>query len=361
MVMDSSASDSAQKASSGNSKVGPLKGLCLSSGLLVLLLLLLEAGSYIFGRVDTGVDPLITGVEDYYGERDGSRQADPLLFWSFRPNEANFNNLGLRGPDVGAKQPGEYRVLSLGESSTMAARLEYEECYSDRLEKKLAQATDRPVRVINAGIAGYTLFQGKTYLEHRGLDLEPDAVVLYFGKNDFLPISYLKKRTHGDPSRGQTDRELFEELQANKRSWGARLAEWSNLYRMLIRWRDAGKREEIKGEVLLDDSEVRVPAKDRRMLLSSIHEMCSERGIPLVVMIPWYFEFNEHPKLLKAFAKQSGVPSVDLPAKIPPLLTKKKSEYFLDAVHPNAEGHRLIADCLAEVMLPLLAEADRSD
>lgn len=354
--MESKAVDSEQMAQGANKKVSPLKGLFLSTGLLVLLVVLLEAGSYLFGRVDTGVDPLITGVEDYYGERDGSRQADSLLFWSFRPNESNFNNLGLRGPNVEAKQPGEYRVLSLGESTTMAARLKYEECYSDRLEKYLAAATERPVRVINAGIAGYTLFQGKTYLEHRGLGLEPDAVLLYFGKNDFLPISYLKKRTHGDPDRGQTDRELFEELQANRKSLASRLAEWSNLYRMLIKWRDSGKREEIKGEVLLDDSEVRVPAKDRRMLLNSIHELCTERGIQLVLMIPWYFEFDQHPKLLRAFAKQSGVPYVDLPLKMPALLTEKKSEYFLDAVHPNAEGHRLIAECLAEVMLPLLEE-----
>ena len=61
------------------------------------------------------------------------------------------------------------------------------------LEQLLNQdERDRDVRVLNGGVPGYTLFQGVQYLLHRSEQFEPDMVLLYFGFNDYLGVSYTR-------------------------------------------------------------------------------------------------------------------------------------------------------------------------
>jgi lysophospholipase L1-like esterase len=283
---------------------------------------------------------------------------DPLLFWVARPNiveggkpngEPVTNSLGLRGPDIPAKAPDEFRILSLGESTTFGLYVSHRNTYSSLLEDQLESVAGRTVRVINAGMPGYTLFQGVTYLEHRGLALEPDAVLTYFGYNDFLPAAKRAPAENGETRsddskqtlRALTDREIFDRRQTSAYRIHYLLEKYSNLFRFISLHRLSERAVEVDRNVL------RVPGRDRRQLLTKLRSISLSHGLRLVVVIPWYGNFRRHVELLREFCAENAVPVVDLP-KILRMPAAERKEYFIDRVHPNMEGHRLIARAIAK-------------
>ena len=318
-------------------------GIALFCGLVTLLVL--ECGSYLFGTFDGPQSPLTTGYIQFVG------QHDPLLFWSLRPNSVGpkgivrINSLGLRGPEIGPKSRDDYRILCLGESTTFAARMPYEQCYASVLEHLLnSDGTGKKVRVINGGVPAYTSFQGYQYLEHRGENLEVDAVAIYYGYNDFLPVTSLAERAGGDvrKSRGLTDRELFRLRQTRFERLKQFLTKHSNSYRALV----YGWAQEPADDTLIRThmSQSRVPETDREMILHRFTDLCKQRDIEFVIVIPWYSQFTAHIPLLRDFAKANDVPAVDLPLVLPQRLEHPLNHYFSDQVHPTSDGHRLIAE-----------------
>ncbi len=332
-----------------------LKKLALAAASVVLAVGAAEVGARSLGNFEGHVDPLDAGDMGYYAE---VRQYDPLLFWSLTPGGVDSNGVlklnshGLRGPEISEEKKNEYRILSLGESSTFAGRAAYEDCYSARLQKLLGRINGRRVRVINAGVPGYTLFQGYQYLVHRGLEFKPDAVLLYFGYNDFLPVSYLANRTTS-LGRGLNDRELFALREESGQQLHDSLMENSHLYRGLrqLLLPAVPTVGDADAEIEIDDEHARVPEEDRRWLLESTLNLCRERGIQLIVCVPWYVRFEDHAPLLKEFATENNLPLVDLPNLLRKTPFKPREEYFLDRVHPTADGHALIAEAIRDELL----------
>lgn len=100
--------------------------------------------------------------------------------------EVRTNALGFRGPEVGPKQPGEYRIVVLGDSMTFGPGVADERIYTTLLERRLPGS-----RVINLAVEGYNVLQYKAVLEEVGLALEPDLVlVALFPVNDFEMDTY---------------------------------------------------------------------------------------------------------------------------------------------------------------------------
>jgi lysophospholipase L1-like esterase len=264
---------------------------------------------------------------------------DYLLFFRMPPNSPITNSLGLRGPEVGKKPEDEFRILSLGESSTFGWRLQEHQTYSFVLERRLGRTDGRRVRVVNAGVPAYTSFQGLIYLRYRGMDLAPDAVLVYFGANDFTPITF--RTTRSAPKRdnvGMTDRELFERRRNPLVRIASLLLAYSNLFRVAALNSDAPTVAQPRS---------RVPPADRRWVLRELREVCRAHGVRLVVVIPWYREFKLHIPLLREFAATTDVPVVDLPEKLSEL-PGPREDYFMDDFHPNARGQRAIAEAIRE-------------
>ena len=100
--------------------------------------------------------------------------------------EVRTNALGFRGPEVGPKQPGEYRVVVLGDSMTFGPGVTDERIYTTLLERQLPGA-----RIINLAVEGYNVLQYKAVLDEVGLALQPDLVVVaLFPVNDFEMDTY---------------------------------------------------------------------------------------------------------------------------------------------------------------------------
>ncbi len=123
---------------------------------------------------------------------------DPELFWRLVPNQklpedswplrgVISNGQGLREDHEipPQKQPGELRLLFLGDSCTFGYGLLHHEGFVYRVEAKLrSEFPGARLECINAGVPGYTLFQGVRFLETRGFRYQPDLIVLNFGWND---------------------------------------------------------------------------------------------------------------------------------------------------------------------------------
>jgi len=102
------------------------------------------------------------------------------------------NSLGFRGREVVMPKPaGIYRIVCLGGSTTYSDAVGDADAYPLLLEQQLRKARpDKDIEVINAGVPSYTTAETLPNLAFRCIDLQPDAIVLYEGINDFRTRVY---------------------------------------------------------------------------------------------------------------------------------------------------------------------------
>lgn len=134
-----------------------------------------------------------TGRTPYTVATPWCRAADDLLY-TFTPGfegpiyqtTARINRHGLRGDDFPVAKPkGTKRVICLGDSRTFGYAVKADESYPAVLEKLGRERfKDGPLQVINAGVHGYTSYQGLRFLETRALAFQPDLVTVAFNFND---------------------------------------------------------------------------------------------------------------------------------------------------------------------------------
>ncbi len=140
---------------------------------------------------------------------------DPDLIWTLRPStildlppsfpQVRTNAHGLRGEELpGPRQPGELRVLCLGDSVSFCLGLPDGETWPERMEEALRAAPElagRPVRVINGAVPGYSSVQGMRLFD-KLRDLDPDVVIFWFGLADANPMRDLQDSAIRLPSKG---------------------------------------------------------------------------------------------------------------------------------------------------------------
>ncbi|MBE8233639.1 MAG: SGNH/GDSL hydrolase family protein [Endozoicomonadaceae bacterium] len=316
--------------------------------ILIIILLICEVVSQAILPVDLP-DPLIVKKKQQW---KNTRKYDPDLFWTLKPYAVmrgvmDTNSQGLRGPEIAPKTNDKFRILSLGESSTYGTKVKFEETYSKILEKTLGAMQGKPVEVINAGVPGYSMFQGLTFLHLHGLDLNPDMVLIYFGFNDFLKVGFRAKQDMAINAQnaGFTDRELYNQRQTLRYRIFYFFQKNSNLVRLLLQY--AAPSNET---VVLSSKRIRVPDTDRRWILSEFRKLSEQHGFRLVVVIPWYKTFEKHANLLRELKSWDKIKVIDLPRDLA-YLSDSRSSYFLDIVHPTAKGHRLIGQEIRKQLL----------
>ncbi len=108
---------------------------------------------------------------------------------NYRNGQNRHNSLGYRGEDFLAKKAqGEYRIVCLGGSTTYSSGVEdYRNAYPALLEQELTRRSFGQVKVINAGVPGWSSWESLVNFEFRVLDLQPDMIVVYHGINDVHP------------------------------------------------------------------------------------------------------------------------------------------------------------------------------
>jgi hypothetical protein len=160
-------------------------------------------------------------------------QSNPARGWMMVPGETHYtyhhpvhvNALGLRGREVGPKQPGTLRLLALGDSLVYGQGVADDETLPAYLEAQLnllpgAAGEGRRWEVINAGHRAYDTRQELALVDELEAQLDPDVVVLFWYWNDLL---------------GRDIRDTYERLKLVEPvtfDTGDRLEGWSG-----VRWR----------------------------------------------------------------------------------------------------------------------------
>lgn len=93
------------------------------------------------------------------------------------------NSLGLRGPNVGPKEPDEFRILAIGDSITFGDYMDESLTIPALLEKELKQA-GKKVTVLNAGLPGATASDEFYHYMELQEQIKPDLVLIGAYLND---------------------------------------------------------------------------------------------------------------------------------------------------------------------------------
>jgi lysophospholipase L1-like esterase len=95
------------------------------------------------------------------------------------------NAQGLRGPDLGPKALGEFRLVVLGDSIVFGAQVSDEQVLTAQLETLLHERGYPRVRVINVAVPGWGTLNEAGYLAANASWIQPDLVVLavFVGNN----------------------------------------------------------------------------------------------------------------------------------------------------------------------------------
>ena len=169
-----------------------LRKLAISIASLVVVL----GGAELIARV-------FAPLPDYYRwMADAEVQIIPLpdqqtFFGKNKPDEGQhlipirINHYGQRGPDYPLqKPPGELRIMVLGDSLTMGQGVQDDESFPARLGQLMAaqDGEGHSVRVVNAGVNGWTSWHYMRWVETKLPAFDADVVVLALCLgNDMVP------------------------------------------------------------------------------------------------------------------------------------------------------------------------------
>jgi lysophospholipase L1-like esterase len=326
---------------------------------LALLLACVEVGTRLLLPAVSPLESLVESQRTQSNFVDREKvtifEGDPLLYWRVKPNLTraiwdftlvSTNAEGLRHEgDVGRKEPGTFRVVCVGDSVTFGYRVPV--VWPDKpnnfnpdwlpypmlLERALRAANPgRKIEVIALAVPGYTSYQGLLWLRRDIEWLEPDAVTACFGWNDV-------------GLRSLPDRELMPD------DWKhlayRRALSHSQTLAHLSLWM---QRRRASKETPKPATTPRVPEGEFAANMIEIARLAEAGGARVVLVGTVYRDavtnpgeaarIKSHRDALRAAANSRGIPYLE----IPELTEAANSQHlFGELIHPNHEGHRLMA------------------
>lgn len=276
----------------------------------------------------------------YFNVEAGNESIDPWLVVGVNIYPLEYGHYRIDKTIEPKNSEDIFRIVCLGDSSTIGDSVNSDQTYCAQLEKLLADRwPSRKVEAFNCGFFGYSSYQGRMLFEQYYSRLQPDAVIFYFGVNDavFAPV-------REDKDWNKVPRLA---LKANYH-----LYKRSHFYRFL---RNINVRYVLQTMVHPFNTQKRnlfhrqrVRPEDFFANLNAIENLAA-KGEGKVYVVP-YLSLDGK-KLLHAafFDRYSNERMIDLEPVFRDTLDHGLSP-FVDGTHPSPEGHRMIA----EMLIPLI-------
>lgn len=267
-------------------------------------------------------------------------------------------------PDAPPADESARTILLLGDSVAFGYRLPFEDTLGHRLERELERRTGLPHRVRNGAVEGYNTANQLAWLRRYGLRHDPASLIVVFNLNDY---------DYG-PVMGANG-VLTTDRSERVSTWS--LANLSDFY-VLLRWlgkigvqalapAPSGAPPDVAtGEGQRFDKFDRFvsilrkryydePTDERwaQMVaaLRGLRDEAHQQGIPLLIAIlPDGDQVGvDAPDLtpqkrLAEVCEEERLDCLDLW----PHFEAGTGDLFLDIMHPNAKGHRIVAEALAD-------------
>ena len=302
------------------------------------------------------VDPLGISYYELAGDYTRDKLADERLVFRHKPSWATrygdvrvtYNERGLRDRPVLPKAAGEYRVLALGDSVTFGWGVDQDKTFSARLEALLEERLHRPVRVINSGVGGYNTVQEMTYFKQEGITLQPDLVMLTYVQNDIE----VNKGPFDPWAQSSLWGKPFPDMVLTMvgKLWFYRLMHHAYNYALPT----------LQPTPAATSPQEGMGWRQSMAALRELTLICEERHIPLIMFFH-RLDSAENQQLFEDVVQHAqGVPVRDMGQwyggiKVSSLVNSK-----VDG-HPNAEGHRVMAEHMADDIFTLLVPNGRAD
>lgn len=224
-----------------------------------------------------------------------------------------------------------YTIVAFGDSTTAPrGRLDV---YADLLQEELA-FPGKSNRVINAGIPGNTTEAARSRFQADVLDRRPDAVILQFGINDAVVDVW----TNPPAVRSRVSLERYTE----------------NLRYFVRTLRERGVRV-----LLMTPNPLRWTAKLKSLYGKPPYRPDDPDGLNMIL--------KDYAQSVRQIAQDEKAILIDVFAAFRDPQTRPKhtvDQLLLDGMHPNDQGHRLVADLLLtqlKAVLCLPGEAEQSE
>jgi lysophospholipase L1-like esterase len=327
----------------------PLKQLLIRAGLvaaftivgLMISELLLRAAGYHYTplRIDVQYK---SDWRDYHVFEDTSFVSDSYLIWRPKASAAVFNSQGYRGRELEAdKKPGSIRIFTVGDSNTLGWGEQNGPNWPLYLDELLQRADSRTT-VVNAGVWGYSSFQGRRRFEEV-LRFQPDIVFISFGSNDAHRVTI-----------SDSD---FVNLGGRKLTFYlGRMLNTLRIGQLLLAASDKAFLKEKEQLV------ARVSLQEYKANLNEIVQEAMRRNIQVVLLTRpyigkssderWWMTYEpDYNAAVEEIANSANVPWIDVYSRF-----RDRKEYFADESHFNEVGHRLMAQVVYEKIRPILDE-----
>jgi D-alanyl-lipoteichoic acid acyltransferase DltB (MBOAT superfamily) len=291
-----------------------------------------------------------------------SRDLHPSMSVVWNGNRFSTNQFGMRDQPYERQKPANtFRIALLGPSHVMGNGVADGETFEALLESRLNRdiATDNAPRfeILNFGVDGYALLQQLAILEDRVLGFSPDMVIVTtYHQNALMTDNYLFKllRTGARYPDDDVQRYLDDEglPEAFKGSIPVPYA-WA---------REAVRSLGIEPRMLQAEANARV-----RRIVGAVNDRALERiaefgrstGIAVAILgLDAVIENAPRETPNQSAIEREMLPVIDLFDVFAP---ERRAELRVAPWddHPNAEGHRLIAERLFDKLVPLLPEASK--
>ncbi len=286
-------------------------------------------------------------------ERNPIHMVDRELFWKLVPGHSSgqvvINQEGFRSKERTRPKPdGTLRIVVLGDSVTFGFNVAEKETYAYKLAQYLSDRSfQRPgwryrrTEVINAGVPGYSSWQGRKLYEMVVRGYEPDLVIAMFGYNDHH-------------SALESDREKYQRRDVESfvhtfRSTG--------IYRMIDRFRgepvDPLLREEPVPRVGLDEFKENV--LDLQSMVQADSADCVFMTVPIRPDIPLVENFVGVDYELDGATRKAWLRQIDFASRI---LGAQWSERLTNHFFHSADVDDLTFESAPDVC-PKVVEASR--
>lgn len=314
---------------------------------------------------------------------------DPSMAWSWIPgpnaeatqpafHDFTYNRYGFRGPEISKQKPKNIvRIICMGDSCTLGWNAADGETWPDYLRQILGTMSPGGYQVINAGVSGFSTYQGLHDFHQRIKDWHPDILVVSYNWNDHGdapdqvggPALYTpsERRQFMDKDMPRSTA-LFE---LKRRFQSLRLIQAMHWLAGVVRGMEPVSGEPARdpaGDPATHGSAFppgtglrRVEPEDYRLNLWEFHRLARQYGIELIFLTqpanpvqhrttePWrtYYAFqDQYNDLMRRVARNSGNRLVDAAAA-----DGWAREDFYDHVHTRPEANKRIAEMVSREII----------
>jgi hypothetical protein len=270
------------------------------------------------------------------------RSQYPSVFYELKPNldallqgiPLKTNSAGMADNEYALIKPDDtMRVAVIGSSWTMATGVAHDSAYHSLLETELSAASKGNYEFLNFGVEYYGLRELVGTARHRAMVWDPDVIV--------VAITPFTARLRWDePS--ETDI-LPEQTYPFFQSYMLRALD----YIIGLGYYQRG----LDNRVTLKPTEQGVYIAQIKRAINDFQQLAAEKDIPLMIMWLAYREpSTEVQQLLEELSAESDVIFVDAYNSLLGSGNKQLHSGRFNK-HPNAQGHKIIAQSLKEAML----------